>query len=350
MKLSFKKTLSLMFLTSLLVILSGCGSGDNVPNPPEAESTLVVELFKALKDNDYTLATQKIKKLRMLDEDDYSLASIEYQIELDSGFYGAQELVDAGKVKEAKKLIKDTMSTYGRKEQLANAEVKVKKLEELQRIIDKIRKAKISSNIAIATGELNRYIATNKFAKPLIPFAEYSLDRARRLMTTEDKMAVRDLKADIDIAGVTDDSGLGTMMAELSIEDGQDALVSSYERSMAKNWKTANDDSYIIKLTDEMLYFRRALASNIRTREKIFSKLLVLPPGSFTSMLMRAFILEKMGYPAEADALGEIIIKALQLEKYKTIGWLKVRPDDLTGFNSINPFVLYPFFVYFEQK
>ena len=347
MNLLVKKTLSLILI---LMLLSGCGKNEGNPNPPKAESTLVVEFFNALKGNDYTIASQKIKRLRMLNPKDFSLANIEYQIDLDSGFAGAQNLINEGRIKEAGIIIKGTIDKYGYQDQLIAADEKVKKLEVIQKLTDKMHKAKTSSGIAIPTGELNRFISNNKFAEPLKPFAEYSLDRARKLMTVEEIMAMDDLKADIDIAGVVDGSVLSTMMAQLAVEEAQDIMVMTYEKSMSEKWNIVNNNNLTIKLTDEKLFFRQALSSDKKTRDKMFARLLLEPPGDFSSMLLRAFILKKTGYSNECEALAQIIRNALKMEKYETIGWFKEYPDKITDFNSINPFVLYPFFVYSEAN
>jgi hypothetical protein len=347
MKLSLKNTI--LFI-SILAFLSGCGKNENVPDPPQAETNLTVELFKALKNNDYSIATQKIKRLRMLNPHDYSLANVEYQIEMDSGFIGAQKSVNEGKIKQARKIISDTIKDYGNQDQLLNAEKKIKKLEEIQKLTNRIRKAKTSSGIAIPTGELNRFIEKNKIADPLKSFTEYSLDLARELMSTEDVMGLNDLKADIDIARIVDSSVLSTMMAELAVEEAQDKMVNAYEKQMSKDWNIEKSDKSTIKLDDEILYFRYALSSGKKQRDKIFSKLLLEPPGDFSSMFLRAFILNKSGYSNEAEALAQIIRSALQIEKYQTEGWFKVYPDQITDFNSLNPFVLYPFFVYCEPN
>ena len=347
MKFSLK---NIFLLFAILLFITGCGNKKEVPDPPQAEGTLVVELFNALKKNDFSLATQKIKRLRMLSPKDFSLANIEYQIEMDSGFTGTQELVNEGRIKDAKKLMKETIDNYGKQEQLQIANDVIKKLEEIHDLTDKIRKAKTSSGVAIPTGELNRFIAKNKIAKPLKPFTEYSLDRARKLMTAEDILAMNDLKADIDIARVVDSSVISTMMAQLAIEEAQDVMVKEYNKVMSKDWKNAKLDKSEIKLYEEILYFRIALVSGKEKRDIIFKKLLIEPPGDFTSMLLRAFILKKSGYPNEGEALAQIIMSAFELEKYQTEGWFKVYPDYITDFYSLNPFVLFPFFVYCEPN
>jgi hypothetical protein len=347
MKLSLK---NIIIFISILTFLSGCGKNNEAPDPPQAESTLVVELFNALRENDYSLATQKVKRMRMLNPRDFSLANIEYQIEMDSGFTGAQRSLDKGDVIKSKKVISATIAEYGNQEQLLTAEKKIKKLVELQKLTDRIRNAKTSSGIAIPTGELNRFIAKNKIAVPLKPFAEYSLDRARTLMSSEDIMGLENLKADIDVARVMDSSVLSTMMAELAIEEAQDKMVQAYEKQMSKNWDIDSNGSSWIKLDDEILYFRVALSADKELRDKMFSRLLLEPPGDFSSMMLRAFILKKSGYSNEAEALAEIVRNAFNIEKYQTEGWFKVYPDQITDFNSLNPFVLYPFFVYCEPN
>ena len=93
-RIHMKLILKFLVILILTLILSGCGKDNSAPPPPRAQSDLVTELFSSLREHNYPLAAQKIKKLRMLNDKDYFLASIEYQINVDSGFIKAQNLLN----------------------------------------------------------------------------------------------------------------------------------------------------------------------------------------------------------------------------------------------------------------
>lgn len=330
------------------IFVTACSKSNNIPPPPKAETDLIYSLFNSLKNDKYQIAVQKVKRLRLLSPSDYYLANIEYKIEIDSEFAEVQNSLDDGKINKAKEIIDNAVQKYGARPQLLNARKKLNSLVKANKLTEKIVNAKTSSEIAIPTGELNRLIQTNKFIKPLKTFTDYSLDRARILMSREEIMAVNDLKADIDVIRITDSSILSTAIAQLSIEKAKDRAVQNYEKLMSSNWKDLNTDNSIIKSDNDILLFRQALNSKADVRNNIYKRLLNIPPDSFSSMLIRAFILIKTGYSEEGNALSSVIRNSFQLDKNETAGWYKTKPDKFTDFYSINPFVLYPFFVYCE--
>ena len=220
-------------------------------------------------------------------------------------------------------------------------------MTDIQKLSEKIIKGKTSSHIALATGELNRIIAKHKFANPLKPFAEYSLDRARKMMTTEEIMSIQDLIADIDIARIADPSIASTMYAELKLEDNDVETVKAYENMLSYNW---NKPIESLDRFNEIQYFRDAISSNKAERDKIFTTFVSLPPANFTGMLIRAFVLKSVGYSKEGNALAKLVESTLQLNTKQTSTWFRISPAQITDFYSINPFVLYPFFVYCDSQ
>jgi len=349
------KFISIKKISFLLiaVLFLGCTRNTDAPNPPQAEGSLVIELFTALQEKDFSLAAAKLNRLKILNPGDVNISNIEYQIQVDSGLILAQKLLDERKISEAGSVLEQIIVKYGSKESLIHAMHKIDTIKEINKITERIKKAKTSSQLAIASGELNRIIGKNKFAAPLKEFTDYSLDRARRLMSREDVLAFNDLKADADIAAVMGDTLTSTIMAEITVEEPLNETALAYEQLMSKDWQKIESKGSCIKLYDEQLYFRQTLNSRDETIEKRnFQDILNIPPGDYSSMLIRAFILNYTGYKKEGEALAEIIATDIGLEKKFTETWFNTCPGigNLKDLNTVNPFVLYPFFMYCEKN
>ena len=55
------------------------------------------------------------------------------------------------------------------------------------------------------------------------------------------------------------------------------------------------------------------------------------------------------GYAKESSELAQQIIDALSLPSRISEKWQHLTIDRLIGFKKLNPFVLYPFFIYYEK-
>ena len=342
-----------LYFLLIAVLLIGCTRNTDAPNPPQAEGSLVIELFTALQEKDFSVAAAKLNRLKILNPNDVNISNIEYQVQVDSGLMLAQKFLDERKISEAGSVLEQTIVKYGSRESLIHAQHKIDTIKEINNITERIKKAKTSSQLAIASGELNRIIRKNKFATPLKEFTDYSLDRARRLMSREDVLAFNDLKADVDIAAVTGDTLTSTMMAEIAVEEPLNEVALAYEQLMSKDWQKIDITDSYIKLYDEQLYFRKILNSrDEKIKRRNFRNLLNIPPGDYSSMLIRAFILNDTGYKKEGKALAEIIANDIGLEKKFTENWFNACPGvgNLKDLNNVNPFVLYPFFMYCEKN
>ena len=335
----------------LLFLLVGCDSSKQAPDPPHAEAALVVELFSALKDQDYQLAEKKIRRLKIIHPNEIFLENIQNRLQNNQQILKAQKLLDADDVDGAIESLSKTIYTKGQDTSLVDALNQVEALKNIKQLIDNVLTAKSSREIAVSSGKLNRVINSYPSAKALSDFSNSKLNYARSLLIIEKALAIEDLKADIDIAWIDGASYLDTMVASLEVEDPDNVEVLAYKKAMHKNWL---DRDIITKIysdpSSEFALFRKGLLLEDDTQKKdVYNTLLYLFPNNFKSLLIKAMLLKYAGYLKESSSIARQIAEALSIPSFQTKQWFRMIPANLIDFNRINPFVLYPFFIYCKK-
>jgi hypothetical protein len=163
----------------------------------------------------------------------------------------------------------------------------------------------------------------------------------------EKAIAIEDLKADIDTSWVKGKPYIDTMVASLEVEDPNNSEVLDYKTAMQKNWGDEGISEVYYDSDKELILFRKGLLLNDTKRNDIYNVLLSLPPNNFKSLLIRVMLLKIAGYSKESAAMARQITKALSISSSTSKQWYKLVPDSLIRFKNINPFVLYPFFIYY---
>lgn len=336
----------IIFFSISMFFISGCGKSKRIPEPPTVETNLVYEFFSALKAKDYQMAEQKIKMLRALNPKDVYLANIQEQIEMNLCVTKAQNLLNAQKLDDAIASIQVEITARGREPILLESQDMLNTLKKIEELTSELAQAQSSKAMAVASAKLNKVIKDKPYSKKLSTFAEKVLNEAKALLLKEKASSLEDLRADIDSSFVLADPVADTLLTELAIESQNDSQVIAYKKAMSKHWETLNINNYYSDPNYELLIFRIALYSNMDKKQKIFQKLLFLPPNNFSSMIMRVIVLECFGYKQEAKILEDKVLKSIPAAEEVKQNWFRFEPKYLDEINEINPFVLHPFFMY----
>ena len=337
------------FCLILLFLLAGCDYSKQIPDPPHAEAALVIELLSALDNNDYQLAKKKLTRLKAIDSDEIYIESIRVRIENNLLISKAQKLLDSGDIDKAIDTLNQKISVEGESSALVAAFNQLETLKEIKQLTDNVLNAESAKNLAVNSGKLNRAISSYTSAKALSSFSSLKLDHARSLLITEKALAVEDLKAGIDIAWVQNRPYLDTMIASLEVEDPTNPEVLAYKKAMQENWMDEKVSEIQYEPEKEFIFFRKGLLlQNDAARENIYSVLMYLPPNSYRSLLIKALLLKFAGYSKESSAITKQVTEATSASSSKVKQWFQLKPEKLIEINKINPFVLHPFFIYFE--
>ena len=341
------RTMLLVFFLFLLFLLTGCGNSNQIPDPPHIKTDLVIELLSALKNNNYQLAEKKMKRLEAIDSNNIFFGNIRITIQNNRLISRAQGLLNLGDVDGAIELLNERISVEGQNSSLAGALNQLETLKDIKQVTDDILEAESSKEIAISSGKLNRIISSYPSAKVLSDFSNSRLNNARSLLIVERALAVEDLRADIDISWVKGRSYLDTMIASLEAEDPKNPEVLAYKQAMQENWMSENVLETYCDPEKETLFFRKGLLlkKNV-TRENIYNVLLSSPPNNYRSLLIKAMLLKFAGYSKESSAFTKQVSEAVAASSSRERSWYQLVPDNLIEINKINPFVLYPFFIY----
>ena len=116
---------------------------------------------------------------------------------------------------------------------------------------------------------------------------------------------------------------------------------------MQKNWTDENVSEIYYAPEKEFIFFRIGLLKNETERKNIYKTLLYSSPNNFRSLLIKALLLQMAGYSKESYVIMEQIAESISASSSKVRQWLQLVPDNTIEINKINPFVLYPFFIYY---
>jgi tetratricopeptide (TPR) repeat protein len=329
-------------------MLTGCDFSKQAPDPPHAEAALVSELLSALKNKDYSLAEKKLKRLGAIDADKMYLDNIRIRLQNNLHISRAQVLLDSGDVDGAIEILNQRISIDGPNTSLVGAVNQLEEIKSIKQLTDKVLEAESSRELAVSSGKLNRAISSYPSAKKLYEFSTSRIDRARSLLSIEKLLAIEDLKADIDIAWVQGKTYLDTMIAGLEVQKPENPLSSAYRAAMQKNWKNGKISELNYTPENEFIFFRKGLLlEDNQERKDIYSTLLSFSPNSFRSLLIKAMLLKFAGYSKESSKITKEISETIPVSSFGARRWFRLRPDNIIGINKINPFVLYPFLIYY---
>lgn len=348
----YKKIIYVFAICMLLQTFAGCEQEQKPPSPPRAETKLVVELLTSIKNKDYNLAKKKLQRLKQISQKDVNLASIKVFINMNLVINKAQSYLNSYKIDKAKKVIKDTILDYGEMPILVKAKEKLDTLKKVKNLVEDISEVYTSEEIAKASAKIQKICSSKPFLEDkLSNKASNMIKNSEELMKKEKKMAIWDLKAEIDTTWLKDNKLTASMISELAVESQKDLLVENYKKAMSDNWRNLKEPLDYNSRDGEFLLFRYA-SVNLKKRKKLFKKILYSQPVGFTSLFMRATILNFNNKKKQAEELISTIAQKTNLKEDKLQGKLSLTPRDIdgfSGFSKFNPLVLQPFFLYFKD-
>lgn len=328
----FPKLLLFLFSAGLLLLISSCSEKSNAPEPPHLKAQLVSELFSALRQENYEMASNRINRLRELDPEDVSLQTIQINIQNNLVMQRAQADLNKGDIDAAIKTIDDFSAKNG---QTANLRDAVRELMVLKDI-------KISINNILS--EYNQISASSKSTSngsiPLIP----------KTITQEDALGLENLKADIDTSWVRGNPDIDTLIAILEVENPSDSLVSFYRKSMSQDWEKTDISANYLNTNAEVLIFRILANTSFSPENKSsIKKIASFAPNNFKDMLAKAIMLNFTGDVEKSNAMLNAMQKILNANDSVYKSWFTLTPQN-KSLDKLNSFIIYPFFIYCNQN
>ncbi len=328
-KRSLYKLTFAFFIAGLCLILS-CSKANNAPQPPHLKALLVSELFSALRQGNYEMASNRIDRLRELDPDDVALQSIQINVQNNLVMQRVQTELDKGEIDTAIKIIDDFSVKNGQTSDLRDA---VRELTVLKDI-------KTAINNAVA-----QYNSNSRFSNISQDGSHSFLPR---IISQEDALALENLKADIDIAWVMGDENLDTLLAILEVANPADSLVAAYRKSMSEDWNKFDISANYLSTNTEVLIFRIMAGSSFENKN-LLKKIASFEPNNYRDMLAKSIMLNVTGNVEKSNAMLSSMKNELNVQDniYKSWFSLTSKGSSLSG---LNPLIINPFFIYCNQN
>jgi len=347
-----KKTYAQIFFLSLsiLLLLSGCDFSSKPPNPPHSESTLVIDLFKSMRDKNFSEASNKLDRLVTIYPNNIYLSSIQTRLSDNLAITETQKILDTDGVDNAIISLHKVLEVRGQEPSLIDAMDQLKTLQEINNLSNRIIKEETSKQVAQSTGKLNRLIRNYPEAKALAEFTGISLNKARRLLAKERLYALENFQAMIDTSWVACSPYLDSMIASLEVASPNNPLVLAFRKSMDENWKNESFSSAYFDSNQEFILFRKGLIEDDANKHRIFKELLNITPDNYRNLLIKAILLQYAGYKKEAGKCINTLSRAFNSTQLDVKQWFQFIPANINEFSDINPFVIQPFFIYCDTK
>lgn len=324
------KLIFIFFLSISVFLICSCSKTDDAPQPPHLKAQLVSDLFSALRQENYEIASNRIDRLRELDPDDVALQTIQINVRNNLVTQRVQAELDKGEIDTAIKIIDDFSIKNGQTADLRDA---IRELTVLKDI-------KISINNAIS--QYNSNTRSSNTAQ------DTSNPLLHRVISAEDALALENLKADIDIAWVVGDENLDTLLAILEVANPDDSLVKSYRKSMSEDWNKYDISTNYLNINAEVLTFR--ILANISFENKnLLKKIASFEPNNYRDMLAKSIILNFTGNVEKSNIMLSSMKNELNVQDNIYKSWFTLKPKD-SSFSGLNPLIVNPFFIYCKQN
>lgn len=324
------KLIIVLFLSASASLISSCSKVNDAPQPPHLKAQLVSELFSALKQENYEMASNRIDRLRELDPDDVALQSIQINIQNNLVMQRVQAELDKGEIDTAIKIIDDFSVKNGQTSDLRDA---VRELTVLKDI-------KVSISNAVS-----QYNSNSRFSN--IP-QDGSNPLQPRVISQEETLALENLKADIDTAWVMGDENLDTLLAILEVANPVDSLVTTYRKSMSEDWNKFDISTNYLNINTEVLTFR-ILASSFFENKNLLKKIASFEPNNYRDMLAKSIMLNITGNVEKSNAMLSSMKNELNAQDNIYKSWFTLTLKN-SSFSKLNPLIVNPFFIYYNQN
>jgi hypothetical protein len=199
-------------------MLTGCKE-KAAPPPPQTESKLTIELFKALEKNKHKAALNKVKRLREINKASINLVKLQNSEVENIVILETQECLDKNDIDKAVETVSQAIKTHGKNEGLSATLKKLISLQKANRLIDSLNTPENSLKMAKDIVALKKIIELQPQTESLTPFIKEKTREALELEKWEKEQAVFDLLSDIDILiSEGKDGEISSMLAEAIIE------------------------------------------------------------------------------------------------------------------------------------
>ena len=330
-------------------IISSCSKSNSTPEPPHLKTQLVSELFAALRQENWESAVEKINRIRELSPGDTALSGIEITVKNNITIKNAQEKLDNGEIDGAIKIINDFTEKNGQTVDFRDAVRELNTLKEIRSLSESVVAEEDSVNLAYATARLNKTISKYPDAKDLQSFADRSASKIQELKKKERLMGLENLRAEIDTEWVKNTENIDTLIAMFEAISPNDDLPLAYKKGLAADWNNLDFTENYLNSNLEYIFFRMVLLAAQGQQQKDFmSKLVAVEPNNYRTMLMNGLMLNMLGKVADSMTILSTIKTDLSLSDDQYGAWFILSPTN-TGIYKINPFALYPFFIYISD-
>lgn len=329
-------------------LFCGCGVDKRAaPEPPRAQTRLLLDLFKALDEKDYNSASLKIKKLKEICDSDLAISSLE-SFELDN--HAASITRDAlakGNIDKANELIVSEIRKRGLVPKLVETQEEINALRDVARLVSKAQNPEDATDLEATAEKIIKLSSEHASFKPLESFAETKLAKAKTLLVKEKQKALEDLCADFDIAWASGSLETGTIAASIVVENPSHNESRMIASLLSKNWSHEDSWGNIDFCLNDIALFRKA--ANLRgiERSKYYLFFKSLPPANYRALLAKeSFLSLNSPQPLDNDAVKKLNDAASIMGTSQEKSHYSPFPSSSKGFNFVNPLVYYPFYAY----
>lgn len=324
------KIVCLVLLSLNFCIITSCSKPSDAPQPPHLKAQLVSELFSALRQQNYEIASNRIDRLRDLDPDDVALQTIQINIQNNLVMQRVQAELNKGEIDSAVKIIDDFSLKNGQTADLRDA----------------IRELTVLKDIKILLNNIATQFKANPFYSR--PFQDGSNPLASKPITQEKILALEDLKADIDISWVMGDENIDTLIAILEVANPGDSLVTAYRKSMSEDWSKFDISANYLNINMEFLTFR-ILANSSFENKNILKKIASFAPNNYRDMLAKSIMLNFTGDVEKSNTMLSSMKDFLNTPNNTYKSWFTLTPKG-RSLSGLNPLITTPFFIYCNQN
>ena len=336
----------LLVLLTSTGIISSCSKSNTTPEPPHLKTQLVSELFAALRQENWEVASEKTNRIRELSPDDAALSGIEITVKNNLTIQEAQKKLDKGDIDGAIKVINDFTEKNGQTVDFRDAIREINTLKEIRNLSELVVAEEDSVNLAYATAKLNKTILNYPDARDLQSFTDRSASRIQELKKKERLIGLEDLRAEIDTEWVKNREIVDTLMAIFEAINPNDDLPLSYRKGLTADWNNLSFTKNYLNSNLEYIFFRMILIADQKKQQKdLMFKLVALEPNNYRTMLMKGFLLNILGKVDDSMAILSKVKTELSINDAQYKSWFILSPTN-SGIFEINPFALCPFFIY----
>lgn len=235
------KHIKYLLLLSLPLIFTGCGKGP-APEPPVAETKLIMQIFKDLKEKQHESAANQLNRLVAIRTDNEFLYQLKTS-ELDNIYLDqVQQLVSQNKLEEAIELLKKAEIAQGRSKKLLAIRNDLTALLEIQTLVKDIEYPSSGTKLEHDANKLRNILKEYKPGMVYLPLLDERIKMSRKMQQTENHRALFSIYSDIAVARKNGDKGMAATLTAILMMGEPDRQTRDLADYVIQNYYVSADN------------------------------------------------------------------------------------------------------------